>query len=222
MGMPVLVLGESGSGKTSSLRNFDRKDILIFSVSGKRMPFRKKMNIINVRDCSPRERYDNIIDYMTDYQSKVKTFAIDDSQYLMAFEEMDRVYEKGYDKFTELAKHFIDLIDSIKSLDDDAIVYLLHHSSKDADGEKKAKTIGKMIDDHITLEGLFEIVLMCVHDESGYHFLTHGGIKDTVKSPIDMFKNDLIDNDLKAVNEIVREYYEIKLDKKETNENEKN
>ena len=221
MGMPVLIIGESGSGKTSSLRNFDRKDILVFSVSGKRMPFRKKMNIINVRDQSPAERYDTIIDLMGKYQDKVKTFVIDDSQYLMAFEEMDRVYEKGYGKFTELAKHFIDLISAIKSLNDDVIVYLLHHAQETDNGKVKAKTIGKMIDDHITLEGLFEIVLMAVHDEGGYHFITNGIINTSAKSPIDMFEQGIIDNDLKMVNEKIREYYEISLDKGET-ANEKN
>ena len=221
MGMPVLIIGESGSGKTSSLRNFDRKDVLVFSVSGKRMPFRKKMNVINVRDQSPAERYDTIIDLMGKYQDKVKTFVIDDSQYLMAFEEMDRVYEKGYGKFTELAKHFIDLISAIKSLNDDVIVYLLHHTQETDSGKVKAKTIGKMIDDHITLEGLFEIVLMAVHDEGGYHFITNGIINTSAKSPIDMFEQGIIDNDLKMVNEKIREYYEISLDKGET-VNEKN
>ena len=221
MGMPVLVIGESGSGKTSSLRNFDRKDVLVFSVSGKRMPFRKKMNVINVRDQSPAERYNTIIDMMGKYQDKVKTFVIDDSQYLMAFEEMDRVYEKGYGKFTELAKHFVDLISGIKPLNDDVIVYLLHHTQENELGKTKAKTIGKMIDDHVTLEGLFEIVLMAKHDDNGYHFITHGGINDTVKSPIDMFKQDIIDNDLRIVDETIREYYEISLDKGET-VNEKN
>lgn len=221
MGMPVLVIGESGSGKTSSLRNFDRKDVLVFSVSGKRMPFRKKMNVINVRDQSPAERYDTIIYMMGKYRDKVKTFVIDDSQYLMAFEEMDRVYEKGYGKFTELAKHFIDLISAIKSLNDDVIVYLLHHAQETDNGKVKAKTIGKMIDDHITLEGLFEIVLMAVHDEGGYHFITNGIINTSAKSPIDMFEQGIIDNDLKMVNEKIREYYEISLDKGET-VNEKN
>ena len=221
MGMPVLIIGESGSGKTSSLRNFDRKDILVFSVSGKRMPFRKKMNIINVRDQSPAERYDTIIDLMGKYQDKVKTFVIDDSQYLMAFEEMDRVYEKGYGKFTELAKHFIDMISAIKSLNDDVIVYLLHHAQETDNGKVKAKTIGKMIDDHITLEGLFEIVLMAVHDEGGYHFITNGIINTSAKSPIDMFEQGIIDNDLKMVNEKIREYYELDLEKGET-ANEKN
>ena len=221
MGMPVLIIGESGSGKTSSLRNFDRKDVLVFSVSGKRMPFRKKMNVINVRDQSPAERYDTIIDLMGKYQDKVKTFVIDDSQYLMAFEEMDRVYEKGYGKFTELAKHFLDLISAIKSLNDDVIVYLLHHAQETDNGKVKAKTIGKMIDDHITLEGLFEIVLMAVHDEGGYHFITNGIINTSAKSPIDMFEQGIIDNDLKMVNEKIREYYEISLEKGET-KNEKN
>jgi hypothetical protein len=221
MGMPVLILGESGSGKTSSLRNFDRKDVLVFSVSGKRMPFRKKMNVINVRDQSPAERYDTIIDMMGKYQDKVKTFVIDDSQYLMAFEEMDRVYEKGYGKFTELAKHFLDLISAIKSLNDNVIVYLLHHAQETDSGKVKAKTIGKMIDDHITLEGLFEIVLMAVHDEGGYHFITNGIINTSAKSPIDMFEQGIVDNDLKMVNEKIREYYEISLDKGET-VNEKN
>lgn len=209
MGLPVLILGESGSGKSTSLRNFEKSDVLVFSVAGKRLPFRKKLNVINLRNMNGSERYDMLTEYMNKYQSKVKTFVIDDSQYLMSFEEIGRWAEAGYGKFSQMALHFTDLMNTIAALDDDVIVYLLHHTETDENGRLKAKTVGKMIDSKITLEGLFEIVLMAFNDDGKYCFKTHNDGTSTVKSPIDMFEDDSIDNDLKMVDKTIREYFEM-------------
>lgn len=209
MGLPVLILGESGSGKSTSLRNFEKSDVLVFSVAGKRLPFRKKLNVINLRNMNGSERYDMLTEYLNKYQSKVKTFVIDDSQYLMSFEEIGRWAEAGYGKFSQMALHFTDLMNTIAALDDDVIVYLLHHTETDEYGRLKAKTVGKMIDSKITLEGLFEIVLMAFNDDGKYVFKTHNDGTSTVKSPIDMFEDDSIDNDLKMVDKTIREYFEM-------------
>lgn len=209
MGLGVLILGESGSGKSTSLRNFDKSEVLVFSVAGKRLPFRNKLNTINLRNMNGSERYEAIESYLFKYQEKCKTFVIDDSQYLMAFEEMGRWAEQGYGKFAQMALHFKDLMDVIASLNDDVIVYLLHHTEADDYGRLKAKTVGKMIDSKLTLEGLFEVVLMAINDDGKYCFKTHNDGSSTVKSPIGMFDEDTIDNDLKAVNEVIREYFDM-------------
>lgn len=209
MGLGVLILGESGSGKSTSLRNFDKSEVLVFSVAGKRLPFRSKLNTVNLRNMNGGERYEVITSYLYKYQEKCKTFVIDDSQYLMAFEEMGRWAEQGYGKFSQMALHFKELLDTIASLNDDVVVYLLHHTEADDYGRLKAKTVGKMLDSKLTVEGLFEVVLMAVNDDGKYCFKTHNDGTSTVKSPIGMFDEDSIDNDLKAVNVVIREYFDM-------------
>lgn len=209
MGLGVLILGESGSGKSTSLRNFKREEVLVFSVAGKRLPFRTKLNTINLRRMNGSERYDVITEMLFKYQDKCKTFVIDDSQYLMGFEELSRWAEQGYGKFSQMALHFTNLMDTIASLNDDVIVYLLHHTESDEYGRLHAKTVGKMIDNKLTLEGLFEIVLMAFNDDGKYCFKTHNDGTSTVKSPIGMFDEDSIDNDLKTVDEVIREYFDM-------------
>lgn len=210
MGLPVLILGESGSGKSASLRNFKKSEVLVFSVAGKRLPFKSDLNVLNMRKMNGSERYEELTENLFKYQSKVKSFVIDDSQYLMAFEELGRWAEAGYGKFSQMALHFTDLMDTIAELDDDIIVYLLHHPEVDDLGRLKAKTVGKMIDSKLTLEGLFEIVLFAENDNGSYHFRTHNDGSATTKSPIGMFKEDTIDNDLKVVDATIRDFYDMK------------
>ena len=141
---------------------------------------------------------------------KYKRYVIDDSQYLLCFELFDRSAETGYTKFTEMAKHFYDLIQLvIKQLPEDTIVYFLHHT--EIVGEKyKAKTIGKMLDEKLTLEGLFSIVLMAKNIDGSYVFITQSDGTNTVKTPMEMFEKSEMDNDLKQVDSIIREYYGLK------------
>lgn len=136
-----------------------------------------------------------------------KTYVIDDSQYLMAFEMFDRAKEVGYNKFTDVALNFRNLVNFIiKDLPDDTIVYFLHHSETTDAGKIKAKTSGKMLDNQLTLEGLFSIVLLCKTDGQEHFFETQSDGYTTCKSPMGMFETK-IDNDLKMVNDIIREYY---------------
>lgn len=140
----------------------------------------------------------------------LKKYVIDDSQYLLVNEMFDRAKELGYNKFTDIALNFRNLIHYInKSLPDDVIVYFLHHTELDAtSGKLKAKTIGKMLDEKLTVEGCFDIVLLTQLENEGHYFLTQNSGDSTVKSPEDMF--DLkIDNDLKMVDTVIREYYEL-------------
>lgn len=210
MGIPVLILGESGSGKSCSLRNFEPEEVGIFNVAGKPLPFKKQLKKVN------NAKYGDILKSLSD--PKLKTYVIDDSQYLMAFEMFDRAKETGYNKFTDVALNFRTLVDRIiRNTPDDVIVYFLHHTETTDTGKVKAKTSGKMLDNQLTLEGLFSIVLLCKTDGQEHYFETQSDGYSTCKSPMEMF--DLkIDNDLKMVDTKIREYYE--LNKKEEKPNE--
>lgn len=209
MGIPVLILGESGSGKSCSLRNFDKEEVVIYNVAGKPLPFRKQLNKAD------NTSYQQIKNNMA--KGNFKRYVIDDSQYLMAFEMFDKAKETGYNKFTDVALNFRNLIDFvIKKTSNDTIVYFLHHTETTETGKIKAKTSGKMLDNQLTLEGLFSIVLLCKTDGKDHYFETQSDGFTTCKSPMDMFESR-IDNDLKIVDEKIREYYE--LNKNESEEN---
>lgn len=204
MGLPVLILGESGSGKSTSLRNFNKDELVIYNVAGKPLPFRGGTQFNRADNVS----YNTIMQNMS--KKKFRCYVIDDSQYLLAFELFGRVAEKTYDKFTEMAVHFYDLIQFvIRQMPPDCIVYFLHHTD-DIDGKVKAKTVGKMLNEKLTVEGLFSIVLMAKNLDGRYIFRTHSDGRDTVKTPMDMFEPDEIDNDLIAVDAAIREYYSMK------------
>jgi hypothetical protein len=219
MALPVLVFGRSGSGKTYSLKNFAPDEIGVISVEKGRLPFRSDIKVIRVpkafSNADPQQSYAtlNAAKYawiiQTIKAAKVKSIAIDDSQYLLAFESFDRAKETGYGKFTDLAVNFRNLIDFvIKRTPDDVIVYFLHHTEYTDDGRTKAKTIGKMLDNQLTVEGLFSIVLLCKTDGTRHYFETQSDGKTTAKSPLDMFERE-IDNDLKFVDDTIRAYWEI-------------
>lgn len=209
MGIPVLILGESGSGKSCSLRNFNKEDVVVYNIAGKPLPFKKQLNKAD------NVTYNQIKTNMA--KGNFKTYVIDDSQYLMAFESFEHAKELGYGKFTNMALNFKDLIDFIiKKTPDDCIVYMLHHTELADNGKLKAKTLGKMLDNQLTVEGLFSIVLLCQIEGSDHFFITNSDGTNPAKSPMDMFEMK-IDNDLKMVDTTIREYYE--LNKKENKKN---
>lgn len=208
MGIPVLVIGESGSGKSTSLRNFSPTEIGIFNVASKPLPFRKKLPVID------QATYNSIAQGLL--RGTLRAYAIDDSQYLLAFEFFDKAKETGYGKFTDMALNFKMLVDFVvKKTPPDCIVYFLHHTETKENGFVKAKTIGKMIDEKLTLEGLFSIVLYCKADRERHYFVTQSMGESVAKTPMDMFPLE-IDNDLKMVDETIREYYDLT---KKENEN---
>lgn len=201
MGIPILILGASGSGKSTSLRNFDPKEIGIFNVASKPLPFRKKLPRVD------NANYATIYKGLTD--PKLKKYVIDDSQYLMAFESFDHAKETGYGKFTNMALNFRNLINYVVTqLPPDVIVYFLHHTEVAEDGRLKAKTLGKMLDNQLTVEGLFSIVLLCQVEGSEHFFITNSDGSNPAKSPMEMFEPK-IDNDLKMVDTTIREYYDM-------------
>lgn len=201
MGIPVLVLGESGSGKSASLRNFKPGDIGLINVNGKPLPFKNDLKSVNTDNYAKVEKVLK--------ESKVKTIVIDDSQYLMANEFMRTAKITGYQKFTDIGLNFWNLVKTVSALPDDKIVYFLHHIETTDTGRQKIKTIGKLLDEKITLEGMFTIVLKTSVHDGQYRFSTQNNGFDTVKTPIGMFESEEIDNDLKAVDEAIRNYYKI-------------
>lgn len=201
MAIPVLILGESGTGKSASLRNLEPDDLKVINVANKPLPFKNKFESISTDD------YRTIIKELK--LNKKKVAVIDDAQYLMANEFMRRATERGFDKFTEIAQNFWTLVNTVKDLPADQVVYFLAHIERDANGNEKIKTIGKLLDEKITVEGMFTIVLKTNVTDGVYSFITQNSGHDTVKSPIGMFPSIVIDNDLKYVDEKIRNYYEI-------------
>ena len=203
MGMPVLIIGQSGSGKTTSLRNFNENEIGLVNVESKPLPFKK-----NFKNTLDSDNYKNISQFIV--KCPCNTIVIDDSQYLMANEFMRRASEKGFQKFTDIGSSFWNLIRMVSDLPKDKIVYFLQHSEIDENGNLKAKTIGKLLDEKISLEGMFTIVLRTLIMDNTHYFTTSSDGRDTVKAPMEMFSKSLIDNDLKQVDNIIRNYYNMK------------
>lgn len=202
MGIPVMIMGESGSGKSCSLRNFAEDEIGILNVAGKPLPFRKKLPRID------NATYAIIGKALR--QPTRRAYIIDDSQYLLSFELFDRANESGYNKFSDIATHFRNLLDFvIRQTPEDIIVYFLHHSEESDTGKIKAKTVGKMLDNKLTLEGLFSIVLMATAEGGQYRFVTQSDGSSTAKSPMEMFERE-IPNDLRMVDATIREYWGMK------------
>lgn len=202
MGVVVMIVGASGTGKSTSLRNFDPSEVSVFNVAGKPLPFRKKLPVKNL------PTYAEIETLLR--KGGKKAYVIDDSQYLMAFESFDKAKVTGYGKFTDIAVNFRNLIKTaIEKTPPDCIIYFLHHSELADDGTYKAKTLGKMLDTQLVVEGLFSIVLYTAVDSQGHWFITNTDGTNTAKSPMDMFEQK-IPNDLKFVDETIREYYGFK------------
>lgn len=201
MAIGVLVLGESGTGKTYSAHNFKPEEVKILSVKKPILPFRGDYELVKT------PTGDDIIRELQNTDKKV--IIVDDFQYILGVQMMKRVAEKGWDKFNEIQQPYADVLEAIDSLPDDVIVYFNSHIQQDDSGKKKIKTIGKALDNYLTVEGLFMIVLGTLVVDGKYYFTTQNNGSDTVKSPKDMFPSYAIDNDLKYVDEKIRNYYHI-------------
>lgn len=208
MGTLVLVTGESGTGKSASMRTFKGGELSVFNVSTKPLPFKnigdEKIAVINVAGYEELQKKLEL--------AKNKSIVIDDAQYLMAFEYFGSVEEKGYEKFTRMGKNFFSLIKQASNMENDKIIYFFMHIERDDEGYERAKTLGKLLEEKLTLEGLFTISLKSIIKDDGagslnYYFRTKSTGFDRVKTPIGMFEDEYIENDLKKVDKIIREYY---------------
>lgn len=197
----IMVLGASGSGKSTSLRNVPPEKVSVISATGKRLPFRTTIKPFVTDD------YEKIAKAFSTASADI--LILDDSQYLMANEFMRRAYETGFQKFTDIGASFFNLVALFKNLPAEKTVYLFHHIEENDAGKQKAKTIGKMLDDKITLEGLFTTVLFTCTSEGRFYFQVKTNGLNTAKTPLGMFETDKIDNDLWEFDKIYRAYYDM-------------
>lgn len=212
MGIGVLIIGKSGSGKSTSLRNFKSEDVGIVNVISKPLPF-KNVNGLKTVDT------DNYADIKTVLEkSKAKSIVIDDAGYLITNQFMRKHANAGggnavFSLYNDIADNFWTLTEIVKKLPNDKIVYFIMHEDKNDFGDIKPKTIGKLIDEKVCLEGLFSIVLRAKKVDKNYYFFTQSTENDVAKSPMGMFDELYIENDLKNVDNIIREFYNIKEEK---------
>lgn len=208
MGRPILIMGRSGSGKSASLRNVTSK-FALFNVTKKPLPFKKNENILTVNT----DDYTQIkMGLSSAYEKGVKSAVIDDAGYLLTGKFMaghrGKAGSAQFDLYNEIADNFYSLIRFIyDNLPDDMNVYVIMHTEKNDFGESKPKTIGKLLDDKVCVEGMFTIVLHALKVDNKYVFATQTDGLDVTKSPIDMFSEIYIDNDLQLVDNSIREYY---------------
>lgn len=213
MSISTIILGESGTGKTTSLRNLNPIEVLLIQVIRKPLPFRSAGWKIFDKKTAPdgnilvSDDWQKIMKAMEGTQRKV--VVIDDFQYVMANEFMRRSQERGFDKFTEIGNHAWEIFSLAGNLADDVRVYILSHTQESDNGTVKIKTIGKMLDEKITPEGMFTIVLRTGVCDGQYFFRTRNSGNDTIKSPIGLFESDTIDNDLAFVDREIVQYYSI-------------
>lgn len=210
MAIPVMILGESGVGKSTSMRNLSAQEAVIVQPIKKPLPFRNQFKYMTkdggqIFACDNAESICSFIERAA--AAGKKQIIIDDFQYIMANEFMRRYKERGYDKYSDIGYNAWSIINKAQALDSDARVYFMAHTENDASGKVKIKTIGKMLDEKITLEGMCTIVLGAGVTDGKYHFTTQNGGNDTLKSPMGMFQEMTIDNDLKVVDETIKEYY---------------
>lgn len=199
MGTPVMILGTSGTGKSASMRNLIPAQFGLVKVVNKPLPFRSTQKFLNSDD------YPTISAALA--RASVDIIIIDDAQYLMANAFMRRAKETGYQKFTDIGLDFWNLVQQVIAMPPEKVVYFLGHTEVDAFGNTKFKTVGKMLDEKITVEGMFSIVLRTHVQEGHFYFSTQNDGTDTVKTPIGMFEDQYIDNDLAIVDAAIRDYY---------------
>lgn len=199
--VPVLLIGRSGSGKSASMRNFKKDEIAIVNVLGKPLPFKNDLNAPKCDD------YKTILAAIE--KTDKKTIVIDDANYLITNEFMAKSSIKGFDKYNELANNFWNLIQGIKNIKGGKTVFLIMHEDADEDGNVKPKTIGKLLDDKVNVQGMFTVCIRSMFENGNYIFRLKTNGQDCVKTPIGMFEEEEMENDLKKVDEIVRDYYEL-------------
>lgn len=218
MGIPVMIMGESGAGKTCSLRNLDPKKTLLIQPIKKALPFpsrgwkpfTKEQLDGSVYVLGPDQQYQSI-GFMLEKAIKhgKEIIVIDDSNYLMTNSSIRRADEKGFQKFVDFAKAHWELILHAQNIQSDARVYFMTHIQTDNEGRQKPKSIGKMLDDQIVIEGLFTIVLGCQATDEQYQFTTKNNGSNCVKTPMGMFETSVIENDLLEVDSAIISYYQI-------------
>ena len=205
--VPVLLIGKSGSGKSASMRNFKKEEIAIANVLGKPLPFKSNLDAPKV------DNYDILLKAIQNTDKKV--IVVDDANYLITNEFMNKSSVKGFDKYNEMGNNFFNLINGIKNIEGGKTVYLIMHEDTDDEGNVKPKTIGKLLDDKVNIQGMFTICLRSMYDNGNYIFRLKTNGQDCVKTPIGLFDEEQMENDLKLVDTKIREYYELDKEREE-------
>ena len=207
MAEKVLIMGESGTGKSTSLRNLNPDLVAVVNPVGKPLPFRGAKKFATL---------DSVVDsykikkWMKEQAAAgKKIIVVDDFQYILSVPYMNRIKENGWDKWNDFGANYFEIIEVCKELPDDVVVYYMTHTETLDNGITTIKLIGKLLREKITIEGLFTIVLRTLVSEGKYFFLTQNSGNDTVKSPLGMFPDYAIDNDLQYVDDKIRNYYEF-------------
>ena len=199
--VPVLLIGQSGSGKSTSLRNFTKDEVAVVNVLGKPLPFKSDIKAPKCDD------YASILKAIAG--TKKKTIVIDDANYLITNEFMNKSSVKGFDKYNEMGNNFFNLINGIKNIEGGKTVYLIMHEDTDENGNIKPKTIGKLLDDKVNIQGMFTVCIRSMFDNGNYIFRLKTNGQDCVKTPFGMFETETMENDLKQFDKVVREYYDL-------------
>jgi hypothetical protein len=224
----IAIVGNSGSGKSSSIRTLDPTSTFIINVAGKPLPFKgwkTKYPFLkknengqlsgNLHNTSNVDEIDTLLQYVDKQRKDIKVVVLEDCQYLMAFEAMERSQEKSYDKFVQIASHFYKVIDRARKMRDDLKIFILTHAENIGTPEApsyKMKTVGKMLDNMVTLEGLFTYVFYTAigKDETtgapSYKLITQSDGTTTAKTPLGCFDDMLIDNDMDYIVKKIDEY----------------
>lgn len=212
MGVPVLIIGKSGSGKSASLRNFDEKELALINVSKKPLPFKKTFE-----STANTDDYQTIIDLIS--KTTKDSIVIDDAGYLIVNMFMRGHAAAGtgnaiFGFYNKVGDSFWNLIEHIKTLPKNKVVYVIMHEDKNEFGDIKPKTIGKILDEKVCLEGMFTMCLRCMKEDKRYIFRTQSDGFDVSKSPEGLFDQIEIDNDLKFVDERIRDYWNLRKESK--------
>lgn len=212
MSNTILVIGQSGSGKSTSIRNLNSETTFIINVLNKPLPFKGYKQYYNDEKknfyCS--DKYLKVIEYINavnERRPEITTIVIDDAHFLMANEFMERATEKGYERFSEIAQHMWLVMDALTRTRDNLTCFVLAHNEIDGSGISKPKTVGKLLDDKITLEAMVTVCLHTMVKDSQYKFLTQNDGSHVCKSPIGLFEESFIDNDLQEVKQKIENYF---------------
>lgn len=205
MAQMLLIMGESGTGKSTSMRNCDPVTTAVVNPVGKPLPFKGKFEMLNSETESRK-----ICRFMKEQAAAgKKLIVVDDFQYILSVPYMNRIKENGWDKWNDFGANYFEIIEVCKELPEDVVVAYMTHTETLDNGVTTIKLIGKLLREKITIEGLFTIVLRTGVNEGKYYFYTQNSGKDTVKSPMGMFPAYAIDNDLNYVADKIRNFYEV-------------
>lgn len=216
MSNAILLLGESGTGKSSSIRNLPPEETMIINVIGKPLPFRganKSYTRLSTDGLTGNyyasDEPDAImrgINLVNNKRHDIKYLVIDDYGYSITNGFMRKALQPGYSKFTELGLAAFNILDKINVLRDDLYCFIMMHTEIDQQGKYKPKTVGKMIDQYVNIEGKFSYVLHSLIVDGNYLFLTNNDGQHMAKTPMGLFDTQMIPNDLSLVVETMNNY----------------